>query len=48
MEEFGSLYDNMLGSLKMERLNEGITNLGGTYVMSIVSMVSIITFVLSL
>ena len=48
MEGFGSLYNNMLDSSEMEWLNERISNLDGIYVMSIVNIISIIIFVLSL
>ena len=48
MDGFGSLYDKMLDSLKMEQLNERISNLDGIYVMSIVNIISFIIFVLSL
>ena len=48
MGGFGSLYDNMLDSLKMKWLNERISNLDGIYVMSIVSIISFIIFDLSL
>ena len=47
MNGCGSLYDNVLDSLKMEQLNERIYNLGGVYVMSVV-IISFIIFVLSL
>ena len=36
------LYDNMLDSLKMEQLNERISNLDGIYVMSVVNIIRII------
>ena len=46
MGGFGSLYDNMLDSLKMKWLNERISNLDGIQVMSAVNIN--IIFVLSL
>lgn len=48
MGEFGFLYDNTLDSLKLEWLNETITNLDGVYIRSLVNIISIIIFVLSL
>ena len=48
MEGFGSRYDNMLDSLKMEQLNERTSSLDGIYAMSNVNIVSILIFVLSL
>ena len=45
MERFGSLYGNMLDSLKMEWLNEKIIEMG---FMSMVNINSIIISVLSL
>ena len=48
MEGFGSLFDNMLDRMKIEQSSERISNLDGIYVMSIVTTISIIIFVLSL
>ena len=48
MEGFGSLYDNMLDSLKMEQINEKISNIHGIYVISVVNIISFIIFILSL
>lgn len=36
------LYDDMLDSLKMEQLNEGMTNIDGTYVMPIINTINFI------
>ena len=47
MEGFEPLCDIILDSLKIEQLNERITNLDDIYVMSIVNIISIIIFVLS-
>ena len=47
-EGFGSLYDDILDGLKIEWLNERITNLDKIYVTSIVNIISFIIFVLSL
>ena len=47
IEGFGLLFDNMLDSMKIEQLSERMSNLDGI-LMSIVTTISIIIFVLSL
>ena len=42
IEYFGSLYNDMLDWLKMEQLNERISNLDGIYVMLVVNIIRII------
>lgn len=46
MKGFGPQYGNMLEYLKMERLNEMITNLDGIYAMSITIIISFFILVL--
>lgn len=48
MEGFGSLYDNILDCLKLELLNERISNLHGINVRSIASIISFMIFLLPL
>ena len=48
MAGFGSLYDDIPDSLKMDQLNEKTAHLNGIYVMSILNLISFIIFVLSL
>ena len=44
MEGFGSLYENMLDSLKIGWLNERIPDLDAIYVILIVNIITIIVF----
>lgn len=42
MERVRSLYTSKMDGLKMDQLNEGIINLAGVYVMSIIIIINMV------